>query len=98
MRFDAGSTNLTLAGTAQIVNNVPEQVTFVKLRARAANVGNLYIGVSDVTSTNGWELEPRDVLLIDLDPDGKGSSLPANTFYFNGTTTNDDIDWVYSFK
>ena len=98
MRIDFGSTNLTLAGTAQIINDVPEQVTFVKLRAREGNVGNVYVGVSDVTSTNGWTLEPRDVLLIDLDPDGKGSSLPANTFYFNGTTTNDDIDWVYSFK
>ena len=57
-RFDAGMTNVGTAGTAVQVNNSTDRVVWARFKARASNTGGVYVGLSDVSSTNGWELTP----------------------------------------
>lgn len=97
MRIDFGTTNLTSAGAAQQINNVTTKITYLLLQARPGNTGDLYVGLSDVSSTNGWTLQPGAQIAIDFDPDGKGTSIDPSQFYFDGDTTNDDIDWMMIF-
>ena len=98
MIVDFGSTNLTSAGSAERVNNVDRQLTFIAFQARPGNTGNIFVGVSDVSSTNGWTLTPGEVRDIDFDPQGIGQSINMNELFFDGATTNDDIEWMVFFK
>ena len=56
MIFDAGTTTVTTSGTEVQVSNVTNKVRWIQLKALAANSGIAYVGVSDVTTTNGYEL------------------------------------------
>ncbi len=94
MRLDVGTTNLTSAGSAQRVNNDVKRITYLLLQARPGNTGKLYFGMSDVSSTNGWTLEQGAQIALDFDPDGKGTSINFDEFWFDGDTTDDDIDWL----
>jgi len=98
MRMDAGSTNLTSAGSAQIIDDSPSAIVFITIQAKPGNTGDIYIGVSDVSSSNGWTLQPGESKDLDFDPLGAGQSITFDQLFFDGATTNDDIEWIVFFK
>lgn len=59
------------------------------MKGRVGNTGNAYFGVSDVSSTNGWELQPGEAFTLDF---GEGS-IEWSVFYVDVATNGDDIDW-----
>lgn len=99
MRFDAGSTNLTSSGSAQVVISADDlQIVFIQVKAKPDNIGDIYFGVSDVSSTNKWTLKPGEETSIDFDPSGNGTSISQSVLFFDGATTNDDIEWQVLYK
>lgn len=98
MRFDAGSTNLTSAGTAQKIVDRDLQIVFIAIKAKPGNTNDLYFGRASVSATNGWTLKPGDETSLDFDPSGKGTSVSFQDLHFNGATTNDDIEWMVLYK
>jgi len=99
MRFDAGSTNLTSSGSAQVVISSDSlQIVFIAIKAKPTNTGDIYFGVSDVSSTNKWTLTPGEETSIDFDPQGLGTSVDQAVLFFDGGTTNDDLQWMVLYK
>ena len=80
---------MQLSATADAVKNI-------KFQTRAANTGQMFIGLVTVASTLGWQLSPevagraRTVLEMDF---GKGSAL-LSLFYVDGSVNGEIIDWV----
>ena len=52
MRFDVGSTNLTSAGSEEQIVNTDLQITWINVKAKPGNAGDIWFGMSDVTSSN----------------------------------------------
>ena len=57
MIFDAGTTTVSTAGTEVQISNTTNKVRWIKVKALAANSGKVYLGVSDVSATNGYEYQ-----------------------------------------
>ena len=86
--------NLTSAGTAQAIGASGELYKDVVLVADPANTGTLYIGGSDVDSTNGIPLEAGEKISLNaLFSDSRSPDLlyDLSTIYVDGTTTDDDL-------
>jgi hypothetical protein len=90
MRFDSGTTDIPTAGTRVQISNTNDAVKAIEVRARVGNAGNTYFGVSDVSSTNGRELEPGATASLDF---GDGS-VKFSVFYVDAATNGDDVDWM----
>lgn len=90
MRFDSGTTDVPTAGNAVQISDTADKVKTIAVRARVGNTGNMYFGVSDVSATNGWELEPGDHKEIDF---GEGSVL-FSSFFVDAATSGSDLDWA----
>lgn len=61
-------------------------------QATPTNVGNIYIGGSDVTSSNGFMLEPGDAINLSQFMDKKrGATLDLYNFWVVSDTNNDSI-------
>lgn len=94
--------NIDSAGTAEQVTTdtsiLPASVIFA---APAANAGNIYVGVSDVSSTDFiFELAPGESASISADMEGKGrgQGLQLSSFYVDAATANDDCNVSYMFR
>ena len=92
MIMDAGTTVVSTAGTEQRISNSPNRVLYLKAKALAANSGIAYIGVSDITATNGYELSAGNE--IELNFADAGGSVVFNTIYVDVATNGDKICWV----
>ena len=55
MKIDSGTTTVSTAGTEVQLSNTTNRVRWIKVKALAANSNKVYLGVSDVTATNGYE-------------------------------------------
>ena len=66
MRVETGQTTVSSAGTRVQLNNVTNRVKFIKAKALAGNSGVAYVGISDVASTNGYELSAGNELELTL--------------------------------
>ena len=53
-----GQKNVTTAGTAVILMTSTIKTSMVAIKAKLTNTGNIYVGDSAVTSSNGFILEP----------------------------------------
>jgi hypothetical protein len=89
-RFDAGTTDIPTAGTRVQINNTTQKVLSLSVKGVPGNTGNVFFGVSDVSSTNGWTLQPNEALYLDFEP---GTEVMSN-FYADVATSGDDIEWV----
>ena len=92
MRLDQGTTTVSSAGTAVQVLNVTNRVKYAKLKALGANSGMAYVGVSDVSSSLGYELDAGNE--IELNFGEFGGSVPANIFYADAATNGDKVCWT----
>ena len=92
MIFDAGTTTVSTAGTEQQISNTNNRVRWLKLKALAANSGIVYIGVSDITATNGYELSAGNE--IELNFADAGGTILWSTVYVDAATNGDKVCWA----
>lgn len=89
-RFDASVTDISTAGSAAQLKNSPDKVKWIKFKART---GTVFIGQSDVNSTNGyplWGTAEWGELEIDF---GDGS-VKMSDFYADAGANGDDVGWI----
>ena len=91
MIYDAGTTNVATAGTEVRISNTTNRVRWIKVKALAANSGITYLGVSDVTASNGDELSAGNEIEISFTD--QGGTVPFSTFYVDAATNNDKVCW-----
>ena len=89
MRYNAGTTDIPLAGTRVQISNTADRVKAISVQGRFANLGLVYFGVSDVASTKAWSLRPGQTKAISF---GEGSVL-FSVFYVDAANNGDDLDW-----
>ena len=92
MIYDAGTTNVATAGTEVRISNTTNRVRWIKVKALAANSGITYLGVSDVTASNGYELSAGNEIEINLAD--VGGTVPFSTFYVDVASSGDKVCWV----
>ena len=92
MIFDAGTTTVSTAGTEQQISNTSNRVLYLKAKALAANSGLVYIGVSDITATNGYELSAGNE--IELNFADVGGTILLSTVYVDAATNGDKVCWA----
>jgi hypothetical protein len=89
------------AATTRVrLQNTADDVLHIQFKARAANTGRIFIGLSDVAlAVNGWELSiplvgrPNDPLELDFGK-YKDGSVKLNLFYADSTVNGESLDWV----
>ena len=92
MRVDQGIANVPRNGTAVQVINVTNRVKQIEFKALAGNSGLAYVGESDVSASNGYELSAGNTKTLNF---GEfGGSVPANVFYVDAATNGDKVSWV----
>jgi hypothetical protein len=92
MILDVGTTTVSTAGTEQQLSNTPNRVLWIKAKALAANSGIAYLGVSDVTATNGYELSAGNEIEIDFK--GVGGTVAFSSIYVDTATNGDKVCWA----
>jgi hypothetical protein len=92
MILDVGTTTVSTAGTEQQLSNTPNRVLWIKAKALAANSGIAYLGVSDVTATNGYELSAGNEIEIDFK--SVGGTVAFSSIYVDTATNGDKVCWA----
>ena len=92
MIFDAGTTAVATSGTEVQISNTTNKVRWIQLKALAANSGISYVGVSDVTTTNGYELSAGNTLELNFGE--QGGTVAFSTFYVDVASSGDKVSWV----
>jgi len=90
-------TDIPSAATAvQLVSALAitlRKISSINMRADPGNTGNIAVGDSTVSMTNGYILEPGDALEINY---GSGSEL-AGYWYADVATSGDNVIWTAVF-
>lgn len=92
MILDAGTTTVSTAGTEQQISNTKNRVLWIKAKALAANSGIAYLGVSDITSSNGYELSAGNEVEINFKD--AGGSVVFSSIYVDAATNGDKVCWI----
>jgi len=92
MILDAGTTTVATAGSEQQISNTTNRVLWIKAKALAANSGIAYIGVSDITATNGYELSAGNEVEINFRE--LGGSVAFSTIYVDTASNGDKVCWL----
>ena len=92
MILDAGTTTVSTAGSEQQLSNTANRVLLIKAKALAANSGIAYLGVSDVSATNGYELSAGNEIEISFRE--LGGSVAFSSIYVDTASSGDKVCWV----
>ena len=92
MILDAGTTTVSTAGSEQQLSNTANRVLWIKAKALAANSGIAYLGVSDVSATNGYELSAGNE--IESSFRELGGSVAFSSIYVDTASSGDKVCWV----
>ena len=92
MILDAGTTTVSTAGTEQQISNTANRVLWLKAKALAANSGIAYLGVSDVTATNAYELSAGNEIEINFKE--VGGTIAFSSVYVDVATNGDKVCWA----
>ena len=92
MKLDAGTTTVTTAGTEVQISNTTNRVRKIQAKALAANSGITYLGVSDVSATNGYELSAGNTITLDFAD--AGGTIEFSTIYVDAATNGDKVCWT----
>jgi len=98
-----GTTDVPSAGTAVRLSadsqlNATDRILWARFSPREGNSGEVYVGVTGVSATDGFELDPggankqKDTLILNFRE--LGGSFPAGDIYFDADANGNDIDWV----
>ena len=90
MRFDGDTITITNPGTRIQVLNTKEKVLTMTFHARLGNAGNVNAVTSSGDKDNGREIGPDGTVTFNFG----GGSVRAESFYVDGTTAQDKIDWT----
>ena len=80
-----GQNAINSAGTAEVLG-ATKDVNSCSVRANTGNTGNLYVGDSSVTSSNGRILDASDPIDLDIDS--------TSDIYINADTSNDSYSYI----
>jgi len=92
MILDAGTTTVSTSGSEQQLSNTVNRVLWIKAKALAANSGISYLGVSDVSTTNGYELSAGNEIEISFRE--LGGSVAFSSIYVDAASNGDKVSWV----
>jgi hypothetical protein len=97
MRFDAVTVNVPTAATRVALHtggglNAVDRILWVRFKGRPNNTGTVYVGISDVTATNGYSLENNDDVGLTLDFRAYGGSILASDVSMDAVNNNDKIE------
>lgn len=84
---------ITISGTAQRLTSGSEQVETLLLKAHASNSGDVYVGPSTVTTSNGYPISPGEEFTIGPAHGGLKRTEQPSEVYAIGTTS-DKLSWV----
>ena len=93
MRVDFSTVDIPTAGTRVQVSTLKEKVLWIRFAMRDANTNEVYVGISDVSATNGWELSTNKREL-ELDFRQFGGSVLFDKFYVATDNNGNDVDFV----
>ena len=71
-----------------------DRVLWAQFKGVPGNSGIAYVGISDVSATQGWPLENDDTVGLALDFRAYGGSVAAGDIYFDVATNGDDVAWA----
>ena len=91
MILDVGTTTVSTAGTEVQLSNTANRVLWLKVKALAGNSNKVYIGVSDVSSSNGYELSAGNEL--ELNFADSGGTIAWKSVYLDAATNGDAVCW-----
>ena len=91
MIFDAGTTTVSTSGTEQQLSNTTNRVRWIQVKALAGNSGLVYLGVSDVSASNGYELAATNTIEINFAD--SGGTVAFSSLYVDAASTNDKVCW-----
>jgi predicted amino acid racemase len=92
MILDAGTTTVSTSGTEQQLSDTANRVLWLKAKALAANSGIAYLGVSDVSTTNGYELSAGNE--IEMNFREIGGSVAFSSIYVDVASNGDKVCWT----
>ena len=92
MILDVGTTTVSTAGSEQQLSNTANRVLWLKAKALAANSGIAYLGVSDVSATNGYELSAG--IEIEINFKDVGGTIEFSSLYVDVATNGDKVCWA----
>ena len=92
MIFDAGTTTVATSGTEQQLSNTTNRVRCITAKALAANSGISYFGVSDISTTNGYELSAGNEVEINFAD--MGGTVAFSSFYVDVASRGDKVSWM----
>lgn len=79
-------TTVTTAGTAVAIGSGGVKARNITVRALSGNTGDIYLGSSTVSSTDGFPLSPGEVITV---PAGD-----LNDYYIDAETSGDKIRYI----
>jgi hypothetical protein len=91
MRWDTGYVDVPSAGTAVRISTNPERVLWIRFKAET---GTIYVGRSDVSSTNGYPVTTAAGIDLELDFGQYNGSVPLSDFYVDAATNGDNATWA----
>ena len=91
MIYDAGTTNVARAGTRVQLSNTTNRVRWIQVKALAGNSGLVYLGVSDVSASNGYELAATNTIEINFAD--SGGTIAFSSLYVDSASNNDKVCW-----
>jgi hypothetical protein len=88
--LDSGQKNVTVAGTAERLSSTSVPILSVTVKAKRANTGdNVYVGTTDVSSSEGFILAKGDSVSINIDD--------LNKVWLDVDTSGDGVSFLYVF-
>ena len=88
MSIQAGTTTVATAGTSVQVTAQGWNIKAVTFKAKESNTGSVFIGGSDVSSSNGFELTPGSHHEFVFPSQGK-----LSWFHADADNNSDKVDW-----
>lgn len=91
MAIVSGTITVSSAGTA-VQASAKGVVNRMLFKARSGNAGSVYIGGSDVSSTDGLELDPGESLVLEVGDD----AVSTSQFWADAAVNSDKVDFIGS--
>tara|TARA_Y100000310_G_scaffold286920_1_gene311485 strand:- start:124 stop:426 length:303 start_codon:yes stop_codon:yes gene_type:complete len=96
MKIVTGQTDVAVSGTAAQISTSGATVVRIMFLALEANSGIVYVGMSTVTTSNGFPVvvgmvpELATTKWIDCSPGG----VKLSDWYADAATSGDDVAWI----
>lgn len=96
MSIVSATKTVTTAGTQVALVSAEKNVTSIVIQANPANTGYIYVGASDVDSSNGIRLSAAEKLAITCDDRNQGGDLlDLNKLYVDSNVNGEGVRFMY---